>query len=150
MFKFMITKPNPARMRYKNDKKSAWLCYLSIMCCAAHFVGIYSNNFVVPDVRMGADIIINILFMLIVFWASEMVKTYKRAWSGVLAVLGAVQLYRVFWLPARYNELEQLVGGAYNYSRMTMALSGIFMILGALLSFSNSTLLKKYMTSLKH
>ena len=149
MFNNLFSKRNPARMRYINDKKSAWLCYLSIICCAAHFVGIYANNQVVPEVRMGADIIINIVFMLVVFWASEMVKTYNRKWSFVLAFVGFVQIARVFWLPVRYNELEQLVGGAYNTSRVLMALSGIFLLLGAALSFSNSTLLRKYMASIK-
>jgi len=149
MFRNIFTKSNPARMRYKNDKRSAWLCYLSIMCCCAHFVGIYSNNSIVPEVRMGADIIINIVFMLVVFWASEELKTYNRKWAVFTAFVGVGQLLRAFWLPIRYNELEQLVGNAYNFSRTMMVLSGVFLILGAALSFSNATVLKKYMASIK-
>jgi glucan phosphoethanolaminetransferase (alkaline phosphatase superfamily) len=108
-------------------------------------VGIYSNNSITPDVRMGSDIIINIIFMLVVFWASEMVKTYKRKWAVVLALVGAVQIGRIHWLPLRYRELAQLQGRAFTYVCVTLALSGVFLLLGAAQSYLNSTILKIHM-----
>jgi hypothetical protein len=99
---------------------------------------------------MGVDIILNILFLLIVFWASEMVKIYDRKWSVVLVVVGLTQIGRVFWLPMYYNELEQLVEGSFSFSLATIVLSGVFLLAAAVLSFSNSTLLRKYLLSIQH
>ncbi|MCL2702573.1 MAG: hypothetical protein FWE91_03075 [Defluviitaleaceae bacterium] len=143
----MMKKRNPARMRYTADSRSAWLCYFSILCCIAYFIAVYSSNTIAPDVRMGVDVVANIVFMLAIFWASEMVKVYNRKWSVALAGFGLVQIGRVFWLPVHYNELEQLVDGSYVFVCATLAASGVFLLLAAALSFSNSTLLKKYLDS---
>jgi hypothetical protein len=132
-------------MRYKNDSGAAALCYLSIVLNVVQFIAFYSNNTVVPNLRTGADVVINIVFMLLVFWASEMVKVYDRKWAAALVGIGALQALRVLWLPAYFHELEQLVGPSYDFIRAATVLSGISLAAAAALSFSNATILRKYM-----
>ena len=135
---------NPARMRYKNDTRSAALCYLAIVLNIIQFVSFYANNTVVPNLRTGADVTINIFFMLIVFWASEMVKVYNKKWAVILALIGQVQVLRVLWLPAYFHELEQLVGPSYYLVCVMMILSGVSLIAASVLSYSNSVLMSYY------
>jgi hypothetical protein len=142
-------KRNPARMRYKNDSRSAQLCYLSIVCDVAYFIAVYASTKIIPDMWMGADVILNILFMLIVFWGSEMLKVYDRRWPFIIAALGSVQILRVFWLPIKYRELEQLMGTSFTFVCASLALSGLFLFAAAMYSRFNSQLLNNYLKSEK-
>jgi hypothetical protein len=136
---------NPSMMRYKTDTASAALCYLAIAFNVAQFIAFYANNTVAPNLRTGADVVINILFMLVVFWASEMVKVYDRKWAVGLAFIGIIQALRVLWLPAYFHKLEQLVGSSYYLICTATILSGLALAAASALSYANSTILRNYM-----
>ena len=50
--------------------------------------------------------------MLVVFLSSEGVKNYKRNYSYVLAVVGVVQIVRIFIIPMRAHGATTVVNGA--------------------------------------
>jgi hypothetical protein len=140
-----MRKRNLERMRYKTDSLASGLCILSIVFDVWYFITLYSNNTVVPDRWMGVDILINILYLLAAFLASEEAKVYAKEWAYVMFGLGAAQLARAFWLPEVYRELEQLTGGAYQTARFTMLLSAALMLLAGLVCWRNSTALRKFL-----
>ncbi len=140
-----MKKRNIERMRYKNDRLASWLCLLSIVFNVWYFITLYSSFTVAPDQWLGIDILINILFLLAGFMASEKAKVYAKEWSYVMFCMAAAQLARMFWLPERYHELEQLVGGAYLTARFTILASALLMLLAGAVCFVNSTALRKYL-----
>lgn len=135
------------RMRYKNDKLSSGLCLLAIAFDIAYFIMIYASSTIVPDAATGIDVIINILFMLVAFWASEQAKVYDRKWSFGIMALGVVQFARLLWLPEKYNELGQLVGVPYLMVRVMLIGSIVTLLASGIICFTNSTSLKKYLSS---
>jgi anaerobic C4-dicarboxylate transporter len=143
-----MKKRNLERMRYKNDRLSANLVLISIVCNVVFFVTLYSNSSVVPDYQIGMDVIINLLFLLIAFLAGEEAKVYTQKWAFVIFALAVVQAARIFWLPEHFNQLEQLIDGAYLRARYSMILSAAFMFAAAVTSYSNSTALRKYLNGL--
>jgi hypothetical protein len=148
------------RMRYKTDKLAGSLCLLALVFDVLHFIGFYSSPTIKPDFRMGIDVIINIIFMLIAFWASEQAKVYDRTWSFIMMTLAAVQTVRVFWLPMHYYsfgraagavvnpEAVQFSGGAFTYSLVTIIASGACMLAAGIVCYLNSTALRKYLNGL--
>lgn len=140
-----MKKRNLERMRYKNDALASGLCLAAVGCDVVYFIAIYSRQTVVPDMRMGGDIILNILFLLVGFLASEQAKVYARNWSFVMLGLAAAQLARGLWLPEHYHELGQLVGGAYSLVRMSILASAALMLAAGIVCYINSTALRAYL-----
>ena len=58
--------------------------------------------------EIGISVVYNLLFMLFVFLSSEGVKSYDGKYSIVLAVIGAMQIVRIFGIPlnAYYSYIE--------------------------------------------
>ncbi|MCL2592200.1 MAG: hypothetical protein FWD82_02425 [Defluviitaleaceae bacterium] len=137
--------PNPEKLRYRNDKRSASFINLAILLNAVFFITVYSNSSVSPDRFMGIDIIINILFMLVAFYAGEMIKVYNKKWSCITVGIAVIQILRIFWLPARYNSLEELVGNSYLIAISALAVSGLFLLISAIRSYRLSSVLEKYL-----
>ncbi len=110
-----------------------------------YFITLYSSFTVAPDHTIGLDILINILFLLAGFMASEKAKVYAKEWSYAMFGMAAAQLARLFWLPERYHELGQLIDGAYLTARLTILASAAFMLLAGIVCFVNSTALRKFL-----
>jgi hypothetical protein len=136
-------KRNPNRMQYQTDKLSSTLCILSIIANIVFFVGIYTNRSVDPDWVTGADVLINIVFMMIVFLSSEKMKLYTKKWNFYVMGLGAVQVLRVFWLPSHYKALEMLIGGRYLLAVISLLTSAALLFAAGLNSTYNIKLLSK-------
>ncbi len=140
-----MKKRNLERMRYKSDTLASGLCIAAIACDAAHFVALYTQKTVVPDMQMGADIIINILFLLTTFFASEQAKVYTRNWSFIMIGVAVLQYARSFWLPEHYHALGQLTGGGYSLVRITIIASAALMLAAGIICYVNSTALRNYL-----
>ena len=82
-----------------------------------YFLNIYKSdvNRSVGDfyyqIRIGGSIILNLLFMLAAFLSSEGIKNYKKSYGYVLAVLGIIQIVRIFILPMQAHATDITVGG---------------------------------------
>lgn len=148
------------RMRYTKDKLSSNLVLVAIVLDALYFVSIYQSdvstwyyNWVI-----GASIILNLLFLLTAFLASEGVKSRKNGYSLPLLVLGAIQIVRIFYLPAKAHaatvvlsgiEVPVMDNGQYLYTVICLALSAVCCIAAAVISFLNCRRLAEHMKSLE-
>ncbi len=140
-----MRKRNLERMRYKPDRLASRLCLASVVCCAVYFTALYETQSVVPDMLMGADILLNILFLLAGFLAAEKAKVYSRGWSFIMLGMAAGQFARCLWLPEHYRALEQLAGGAYSITLVSLLASAALMLAAGIASCINSTALARYL-----
>lgn len=89
------------RMRFTKNTLSSGLALLAILFNVLYFVSIYKTDVgsYYYNIIMGASILYNLVFMLVVFLSSEGVKGYKASFAWVLLVVGALQILRIFILP---------------------------------------------------
>ena len=102
------------RMRYVKNTASSRLCYLAILLNVLYFVSIYKSDVGSWYYQMivGGSIVYNLLFMLMVFLASEGVKNYQKNFSWLLYVLGVLQIVRIFILPTQAHQAVVKIGSA--------------------------------------
>ena len=91
------------RMRFTKNTLSSGLALLAILFNVLYFVSIYKSDVgsYYYNILIGASVLYNLVFMLVVFLSSEGVKGYKISFAYVLLVVGALQIVRIFILPMR-------------------------------------------------
>lgn len=105
------------RLRFTKNTLASTLAIVAIVFDVLYFLNIYKSdvNNNVGDfyyqIRIGGSIILNLLFMLAAFLASEGIKNYKKGYGYLLAVLGVIQIVRIFILPMQAHSTEVTVGG---------------------------------------
>ena len=101
------------RMRFIKNSLSSNLAILGILFDVFYFVSIYKSDVdtYYYNILIGASIVYNLVFMLAVFLSSEGVKNYKKNYSYLLAVIGALQIVRIFIIPMRAHAATTLVNG---------------------------------------
>lgn len=101
------------RMRFIKNSLASNLAILGILFDVLYFVSIYRSDVDTwyYSILIGASIVYNLIFMLAVFLASEGVKNYKKSYSYLLAVIGALQIVRIFIIPARAHAATTIVAG---------------------------------------
>lgn len=148
------------RMRYTKDSLSSNLVLLAIVLDALYFVNVYQT-----DVGsyyytwvIGASIIYNLLFLLTAFLASEGVKNRKTGYSGILILIGLMQIVRMFYLPAKAHsavvavngqEVLAMGDGKYIYAIVCLVVSAACCIVAAVTSYRNNKTLAEYMRSIE-
>ena len=102
------------RMRFIKNSMSANLAYLGILLDVLYFVSIYKSDVdtYYYNYIIGISIVYNLAFMLAVFLSSEGVKNYKKSYSYLLAVIGLVQIVRIFIIPMNAHSASTIVSGA--------------------------------------
>ena len=105
------------RLRFTKNSLASTLAIVPIVFDVLYFLNIYKSdvNRSVGDfyyqIRIGGSIILNLLFMLAAFLSSEGIKNYKKSYGYVLAVLGIIQIVRIFILPMQAHATDITVGG---------------------------------------
>lgn len=91
------------RMRFTKNTLSSGLALLAILFNVLYFVSIYKSDVgsFYYNIIIGASILYNLIFMLVVFLSSEGVKGYKASFAFALLVVGVLQIVRIFILPMR-------------------------------------------------
>ena len=127
------------RMRFIRNSMSANLCYLGILFNVFYFVNLYQSDVgtYYYQIFIGASIVYNLLFLLIVFLASEAVKNYVQSYSYLLAVIGAMQVVRIFYIPMNAHTAMTAVNGV----DVPVMGDGQFYLLSAFLLISAACLL---------
>ena len=102
------------RMRYIKNSLCSTLAILGILFDVFYFVSIYKSDVgtYYYNYIIGVSIVYNLVFMLAAFLASEGVKNYMRNYSYLLAVLGVVQIVRIFIIPTNAHATQTVVNGA--------------------------------------
>ncbi len=126
------------RMRFTKNSLSSTLAILAIVFDVFYFINIYKSdvshnvgNFYYQS-RIGISIVYNLVFMLAAFLSSEGVKNYKKEYGYVLILIGALQIVRIFILPAQAAATEINIAGAT--SRVMESAQHIRVVLYLLLS----------------
>ena len=143
------------RMRYVKNTSSSRLCYLAILLNVLYFVSIYKSDVGSWYYQMlvGGSIVYNLLFMLMVFLASEGVKSYQKNYSWILYLLGILQIARIFILPTQAHQAVIKIGSEETavmqtpqYIRCMIYLAGsaASLIVAALINQRKSAALAKH------
>ena len=152
------------RMRFTKNSLASTLAIVAIVFDVLYFLNIYNsdvNNNVgnfYYQIRIGGSIILNLLFMLAAFLASEGIKNYKIEYGYVMAVLGVLQIVRIFILPTQAHAAEVTVAGVtskvmgngqYITVIIYLLLSAAAMFAGAYVGIKRSKELQAHMASLE-
>lgn len=89
------------RMRFVKNKASSNLAYLAIIFNVLYFISIYSSDVgnYYYTILIGVSVVYNLLFLLAAFLSSEGLKNYKISYAVLIAVIGAIQIVRIFGFP---------------------------------------------------
>jgi len=148
------------RMRFTKNSLSSTLAILAIIFDVLYFINIYESdvghnvgNFYY-QIRIGASIIYNLVFLLAAFLSSEGVKNYKPLYSWIMIVLGLIQVARVFILPMSAHSAVAASGapvmGTAQFVRVLIYLiaSALCLFAGAVINLNKSRALNAHIASL--
>ena len=147
------------RMRFIKNSQSSNLCYLGILFDVFYFVNIYKSDVgtYYYTFKIGASIVYNLIFLLVAFLASEGVKNYKKEFSYVLFVIGALQFARIFIIPTQAHSATTLVNdvavsvmGDGQFFRVVayLAISGAVLIAAGLINLRKCNALEEHLKSI--
>jgi hypothetical protein len=141
------------KMKYQTNTSASLLTFLSLACSViALFMLINYDNFgsggssirTIPDHRIGIEIAIGIVTMLLTFLAAEKVKVYDKVWSFFgLFVLAAVNVARIFHLPVYTLGLGWIPSSVFQTTVFLFALSAALLIAAGVLSTVKVVLLNR-------
>ena len=143
------------RMRFTKNTASSRLALLAIVFNVIYFISLYRSDVTYENVGdyyfkilIGASIICNLVFMLAAFLCSEGVKNYKRSYSITLVILSALQIARIFILPAQARA-DGVMGDA-QFTRIVVYLSAsaVCLLGAAVINLIKSFTLSRHMTQL--
>lgn len=146
------------RMRYTKNTLSSRMALLGIVFNVLYFVSIYESDVGSWYYRIliGASIVYNLLFMLMVFLASEGVKNYKISYSILLMVVGAAQIARIFILPMQAHHaliakstVPIMQNGQFIWTIVCLVLSAACCLYGGVVGIKRSRTLHAYLASLE-
>lgn len=149
------------RMRYEKNKICSNLAILAILFNALFFVSIYKSDVGTwyYEIMIGASIVYNLLFMMIVFLISEGSKNYKVGYSWLAIAVGALQFVRLFIYPRLAHaattqatgEIVQVMKDA-QYVRVIiyLILSGSCLILSAVIGIKKHASLQKHLEAIQN
>lgn len=146
------------RMRYEKNKICSNLAILAIVFNALFFVSIYKSDVGTwyYSMLIGASIVYNLLFMMIVFLISEGTKNYKVAYSWIAIVVGVLQFARLLIYPRMARaaqtqstgEIVQVMKDPQYYRVVIyLVLSGTCLIVSAVIGIRKHAALKKHLES---
>ena len=101
------------RMRFTKNTLASSLCYLAILFNVLYFVSIYSTNIgsYYYNMDIGMSVIYNLLFLLFTFLCSEGIKNYSKGYSIFVAIVGALQIMRIFYIPLKAHTSTVSISG---------------------------------------
>lgn len=149
-------------LRYRPNKGSYFLSLLSIVCFAVAFCCFYSTTDLptgresfnlfgsnVAGPWLGIDIVLNIVLMLFMFFATIEMKSYSLILGYASVGIGAFQIVRIFMLPLSLLNVGSMKPAIFTTMLIMYVLSGIFAILAGFLSVYRGTALRKYLKTVK-
>ena len=144
------------RLMYTKNKASSNLAILAILFDVFYFVSLYKSDVgsYYYNILIGASIVYNLLFMLAAFLSSEGAKNYKPEYSGVMVLIGVLQLVRIFILPMRAHKavvsiagVERIAMGNAQFTRIViyLVLSAVCLIAAGVVNYRKCSAIKAHM-----
>lgn len=148
------------RMRFIKNSLAANLALLGILSNVFYFVSIYQSDVgtYYYNYIIGISIVYNLVFMLAVFLSSEGVKAYKQNYSYLLAVIGLIQIVRIFIIPVRAHVTETIVNGQsvvvmqdgqFAWAAACLAVSAVCLLASAAVNFIRCRELAEHLKTLE-
>ena len=148
------------RMRFTKNTLSSSLAVLAILFNILYFVSIYKSDIgsYYYNILIGASILYNLIFMLVVFLSSEGVKGYKASFAYALLAVGVLQIVRIFILPMRahtaavtINQQEVIVMETAQFLRVVVYLvvSAVCCLVAGVVGIQKSRALAAHMAVLE-
>jgi len=148
------------RMRFAKNTLSSGLALLAILFNVFYFVSIYKSDVgsYYYSIVIGASILYNLIFMLLVFLSSEGVKGYNISYAYVLLAVGVLQIVRIFLLPVSahsavvtVNQQETIVMQTAQFIRVVVYLvaSAVCCLVAGVVGIRKSRVLSAHMASLE-
>jgi len=125
------------RLRYQKNKMSYLLALGGLVFNCLYMVKLLADPDIVPDIHVGIDVIINIVFLLFVFLGAEKLKVYSKVWCFIVAGIGLINFLRILYLPKRLLTLAtpQILLGDFNLMALYLLISGGLLIAAAVVGF---------------
>jgi len=148
------------RMRFTKNTLSSSLALLAILFNVFYFVSIYKSDVgsYYYNILIGASVLYNLVFMLVVFLSSEGVKGYNITFAYVLLAVGVLQILRIFLLPLRahaavvtINQQETVVMQTAQFIRVVVYLSAsaVCCLVAGVAGIQKSRVLAAHMATLE-
>ncbi|MBE5775888.1 MAG: hypothetical protein E7326_00090 [Clostridiales bacterium] len=148
------------RMRYTKNSLSSSLSLLAIVFNVFYFVSIYESDVGswYYKILIGASIVYNLVFMLMVFLASEGVKNYRIGYAYLLLPVGLGQILRIFILPLQAYRATVTISKIdypvmesrqFIFVVLWLALSAVCCLLAGVIGVQRSKKLQAYNASLE-
>lgn len=144
------------RMRFVKNKASSNLAYLAIIFNVLYFISIYSSD--VDNhyytILIGVSVVYNLLFLLAAFLSSEGLKNYKISYAVVIAVIGALQIVRIFGFPldgitTTVGDVKVMGLGQFVYVVCMLSLSAACAIASGVIGIMRTKELEEYKKSIQ-
>jgi hypothetical protein len=133
------------KKKYRTDTISYTLVLLGLVFNVLYFTTLYKNNHnYYYNYKMGISVVYNLVFMLLVFFGAEEIKHYRRPYAVLLFIIGLLQIGRIFVFPRLAFEADRLSRESYNWIIVYLLASCALLVAGAITSFVNTTILKRY------
>ena len=142
-------------MRFTKNTSSSTLCYLAILFNVFYFVSIYSSNVgnYYYSTTIGLSVVYNLLFLLFTFLCSEGVKGYSKNYSIFVAIIGVLQIGRIFYIPMKAHSAIIALEGVetvvmedkqFAFVVICLVLSSICCIAAGIIGVVKTTILENY------
>jgi purine-cytosine permease-like protein len=147
------------KMRYQKNSSAYGLVLLSLI---TGMIGLFTlinydqfitegdlNMRIIPNLRVGVEILIGIIMMLMTFLGAEKVKLYDYKWSFYwIFVLAGVNVFRIFNLPI-YAEKQSWIPETTMYIVMAFyAVTAGLLIAAGVISSRKVIILRNHMKEL--
>lgn len=125
------------RLRYQKNKTSYILALGGLVFNCLYMVKLLGDPDIVPDIHVGIDVIINIVFLLFVFLGAEKLKVYNKIWCFIVTGIGLINFARIFYLPRRLLTMEtpQILQGDFNLMTIYLIISGVLLIAASVFGY---------------
>ncbi len=95
-----------AQKMYYQPNKAAYNLILLAIVTNVVFIVVMCNG-IIPNMNIGSNILLNVLYLMFMFFMSEQLKIYSSKWSKVAVFMILFQIYRFIEIPMSYrNELD--------------------------------------------
>lgn len=125
------------RLRYQKNSLSYLLALGGLVFNCLYMVKLLADPDIVPDIHVGVDVVVNIVFLLFVFLGAEKLKVYNKTWSYLVAGIGLINFARIFYLPTRLLNLEtpQILQSDFNLMALYLLISGGLLLAAAVVCY---------------
>jgi hypothetical protein len=147
-----MNKASIEKMRYQFNSSGKWFVLLALtISTIALFSLINYDTFrsgtegrVVPDMRIGIEITIGIIIMLMLFLASEKVKVYDYKWALYgLNSIAVFHVWRAFRIPYYAFEKGWIPATLRNNITIGFILTAVLLVIASFVTLRKITLLRR-------